>query len=44
MLEGAPAVSGPAPLLESYTYYDVKLNVGLTEDDFDPANPEYRYP
>ena len=39
-----PVADDPAPLLESYTYYDVKLNVGLTAKDFDPANPEYRYP
>ena len=32
------------PLLESYSYYDLKTNVGLTEADFDPDNPNYRYP
>lgn len=32
------------PLLESYTYYDVKTNVGLSESDFDPNNPSYNYP
>lgn len=32
-----------APLLESYTYLDIRTNVGLTESDFDPANPEYRF-
>ncbi len=32
------------PLLESYTYYDVQTNVGLTEADFDPANPNYGFP
>ncbi len=32
------------PLIESYTYHDIKTNVGLTGSDFDPENPEYRYP
>ncbi len=31
-------------LLESYTYYDVVLNPGLTDADFDPDNPDYAYP
>jgi len=30
-------------LLEKYRYRDVKLNVGLTELDFDPDNPEYGF-
>lgn len=34
----------PAPLLESYTYHDVKTNVGLSEEDFNPENPEYSFP
>lgn len=33
-----------APLLESYAYYDVKTNVGLTKEDFDPKNPNYSFP
>lgn len=32
------------PLLESYTYHDLLLNVGLTDRDFDPANPDYDFP
>ncbi len=32
------------PLLEEYTYINVRLNVGLTDRDFDPNNPEYKYP
>lgn len=32
------------PLLESYTYRSVNINVGLTEEDFDPTNPEYNFP
>lgn len=29
-----------APLLERYVYSDVKTNVGLTDADFDPENPD----
>ncbi len=32
------------PLIESYTYHDVKTNVGLSEQDFDPTNSEYGFP
>ena len=31
------------PLEEEYTYVDVKLNVGLTDADFDPENPAYEF-
>lgn len=31
------------PLLESYTYLDLKLNTGLDETDFSPENPDYNY-
>ncbi|QEG41728.1 DUF1571 domain-containing protein [Roseimaritima ulvae] len=41
---GWPAEGTEAPLLESYTYLDVELNVGLTDQDFDPDNPAYNYP
>jgi negative regulator of sigma E activity len=30
-------------LVESYGYEDVRLDAGLTEADFDPENPEYRF-
>ena len=30
-------------LLENYAFEETRLNVGLTETDFDPANPEYGY-
>jgi hypothetical protein len=30
-------------LLEKYEYTDIKLNVGLTDKDFDPKNNEYRF-
>lgn len=33
---------GP-PLAEEYTYANLKLNVGLTDADFDPRNPQYGY-
>ncbi len=32
------------PLEEEYTYLDVELNVGLTDNDFDPDNPAYHFP
>lgn len=32
------------PLEEEYTYLDLRLNVGLTEIDFDPENSNYNYP
>ena len=39
-----PAAAGGQPrLLEEYTYVNLKLNVGLTERDFDHRNPDYRY-
>ena len=33
----------PACLLEEYTYTDVKLNVGLTDWDFDHRNEAYQF-
>jgi hypothetical protein len=35
---------GEPILMERYTWSDLKFNVGLTDLDFDPANPEYDYP
>ena len=41
---GWPKTEGGKPILEEeYTYLKVKLNVGLTDKDFDPKNPEYAY-
>jgi len=37
-------VGGKPELLEEYTYYNVKVNVGLTDTDFDPNNKAYSYP
>jgi hypothetical protein len=31
------------PLDEAYTYLNLKLNVGLTDADFDPHNPKYHF-
>jgi hypothetical protein len=31
-------------MIESYEYRDLKLNVGLTDADFDVKNPEYQFP
>ena len=30
-------------LIENYGYENLKLNVGLTDTDFDPKNPEYKF-
>ncbi len=30
-------------LYERYVYRDVRLNIGLTDLDFDPENPDYRF-
>ncbi len=30
-------------LLEEYTYHNLKLNVGLTDADFDPDHPDYQF-
>ncbi|MEQ8785245.1 MAG: DUF1571 domain-containing protein [Pirellulaceae bacterium] len=35
---------GENMLEEEYTYLDLKLNVGLTDKDFDPDNPAYEFP
>ena len=32
------------PLLERYFYIDMQINVGLTDEDFSPDNPEYDFP
>ncbi len=39
-----PSEPGGKPVLvEEYTYLNMKLNVGLTDRDFSPANPEYSF-
>lgn len=40
-----PTAPGAEPaLIEEYTYYNVKVNVGLTDLDFDANNPAYKFP
>lgn len=40
-----PESEGGEPVLEEeYTFLDIKLNVGLTDNDFDPENSEYKFP
>ena len=39
-----PTAAGqPLPVLEEYTYLNVKVNVGLTDKDFDPSNKDYNF-
>jgi hypothetical protein len=33
----------PLPVIEEYTYLNMKLNTGLTDHDFDPANKDYGF-
>jgi hypothetical protein len=39
-----PRPGDPAVLEEVYTYRDVRLNVGLSDKDFDPDCPDYQFP
>jgi outer membrane lipoprotein-sorting protein len=42
---GWPENPGEAPpLVEEYTYSDIKFNVGLADFDFDKSNPAYAFP
>jgi Protein of unknown function (DUF1571) len=39
-----PAKPGdPEPVIEAYTYLNLKINVGLTDADFDSNNPNYNF-
>lgn len=39
-----PAREGAAlEVLEEYNYLDLRVNVGLTDNDFDPRNPSYNF-
>lgn len=39
-----PQRKGEDPqVIEEYTYVDLKLNVGLSDADFDPRNPKYAF-
>ena len=31
-------------LLEEYTYLNIKINQGLTDEEFNPRNPRYKFP
>jgi len=33
----------PPQVLEEYNYLNLKINVGLTDEDFDPYNPKYSF-
>ena len=35
---------GRPKLIERYFYKDISLNIGLTDEDFDPANEKYKFP
>ena len=37
------APGGPPELLEEYTYVNVQLNNGFTDEDFSPQNPKYQF-
>lgn len=40
-----PIEAGGEPrLMERYFYRNMKVNVGLTDEDFDPRNKDYEYP
>ena len=40
-----PLERGKGPqLVEEYTYLDLKLNNGYSDADFDPKNPQYKFP
>jgi hypothetical protein len=40
-----PSSAGKEPSLEEeYTYTNVEINVGLTDEDFNSKNPNYNYP
>ncbi len=41
--EWPKATGGKPVLLEEYTYQNIKLNVGLTDKDFDQNNPKYKF-
>ena len=33
----------PLDVLEEYNYLNLKVNVGLKDEDFDPRNPAYKF-
>jgi hypothetical protein len=41
--EGQTNEHGMGDVIEEYTYLNLQVNVGLTDRDFDPENPEYNF-
>ncbi len=42
---GVPGTPGQGPQLEEeYTYLNLKINNGYSDADFDPRNPQYKFP
>jgi hypothetical protein len=41
--EWPDAPGDPPPLIEEYTYTDIKLNNGFTDADFSESNPQYHF-
>lgn len=39
-----PRAEQEPPLVEEYIYHNIRINPGLKDMDFDPANPAYNYP
>ncbi|MCP3695353.1 MAG: DUF1571 domain-containing protein, partial [Planctomycetaceae bacterium] len=37
------AAGAKPEVVEEYTYLNLKINVGLTEEDFDTKNPKYNF-
>ena len=37
------ATNAPLDVLEEYNYLNLKVNVGLKDEDFDPNNPAYKF-
>ena len=37
------APNAPLDVLEEYNYLNLKVNVGLKDEDFDPNNPAYKF-
>jgi hypothetical protein len=41
---GFPANGGKPPLIEEYSYLDIRTNLGFKDADFDTKNPNYAFP
>jgi hypothetical protein len=40
---GEADADGLGPVIEEYTYMNIKVNVGLNDQDFNPENPAYNF-